>query len=178
MSDSIFVDSANETAKAARDFMFDVKKFIVAVINTSITYGAIVGLSVVDDVGFDVGQYRVTIKEVKYGYDNGNLVRRNFVHVNEDKSEAPVTVYSFKLSKQVKFKGIFGGEKIGYEKLLFDHFSEPKGNGPRNTELYRWDGQEHDKEFNYFEVTNIAHIRDYLDTVKAITESAQAYVTL
>jgi hypothetical protein len=62
MADSVLVDNANETADTTRSFYLDIKKFIVAVINTSLSYGAVVnGQSVIDDVGFDIGQYRVRL---------------------------------------------------------------------------------------------------------------------
>lgn len=179
MADTALVDNANETAKTTRDFYLDIKKFTIAVINTSLSYGAIInGLSAIGDVEFDVGQYRAEVREVKYGYDSGELVRRTFSHTKEGHSEIAMTVYRFTLFKQAKVKRVFGGEKIVYQRLLQDHFSEPEGNGPRDTTLFRWEGQDYDKEFNYFDLSDIVHIRDYLDTIKAITEGAQAYVAL
>jgi hypothetical protein len=120
-----------------------------------------------------------TSDNTEYGYDPGQgQVKRIFTRIKEDKSEIPVSVYRFALLRQAKGKGIFGGEKIIYKLLLQDHFCEPKGDGPRATELYRWRSQDLDREFNHFNVSDIVHIRDYLDTIKGVIDGAQTYMAL
>ena len=172
MSDTALTDSANQTSTAVLDFYHDIKKFIVAVIDTSITYSSIVhGKSIVDDGQFEIGAYSVRIRNI---CRNG----RKFVHDAGKGADIPVTVYKFTLNRLTKTTRAFGREKVTEEELLCDHFYESIGNGPRDTDLFRWEGQEREGHENYFEIENIAHIRDYLDTVKGLVDATRAYTSL
>lgn len=162
-TETALVDDAHKTAKAVSDFYDETQKFIEYVITASSLYSsALHGRVTVGDVDdFTVGGYVAKIRRCKPSLSDDGL------YYDTDKSK--VKVYEFALYRQIKRPALFGGEKIAHELLLRDHSYIKKG-----LNLFHCNSLDN----NYLDLQNLAYVRDFLDTLKGITEASKQYMTL
>ena len=157
------VKTAHTTAKAVSDFYDETQKFIVYVITASSLYAsALYGrVAVGEKDDFDIGGYSVSIRRVRPSMSEDGLFL--------DSEEKRVKVFEFELYRKVKRPTLFGKEKLVPDLLLRDHFYVSKG-----IDLFHCTSL----DYNYLDLENLAYVRDYLDTIKGITEASKQYMTL
>jgi len=157
-----FVLSAMTNAQAVGEFYESIQKFIVAIIDGTIFYaGVYQGATCIQQAKFSVGAYHAEIYEASTGL--GEPFR--------DSDGKATKVYEIEISKKVPRKTLLGKDTYTWGTILRDHYhNDAKG----KTQLFRCGALTN----NYLDPEDLAYLRDYLDTLKGITEAAKQYVNL